>query len=179
MNLPNLLTIFRLVLIPVFVSVYFSGHPQAMLQSLGIFLLAGATDVADGYIARRWNMQTTLGTVLDPLADKLMLITVLYCLTLTQSIPSWIVILVGLKEAFMIVSGLVLYFRKVNQVVIPSNLWGKMATTVFYIAVAANLTEMPNTISAGTIILATLLTFVALVNYSIIYYQNHHGSVGE
>ena len=76
MNIPNLLSIFRLALIPVFAVVIFSPIPNSALWACLIFLLSGATDVLDGYIARKYNMITNVGKVLDPLADKLMQITV-------------------------------------------------------------------------------------------------------
>ena len=78
MNLPNILTTIRLLLIPVFVLVFFSYGTQGLIYGAIIFLIAGFTDVLDGHIARKFNLVTKYGIVLDPLADKLMLLTVLF-----------------------------------------------------------------------------------------------------
>ena len=84
MNIPNLLTIIRFILIPLFVYFYFSNEQFSLEIAAIVFILSGITDTLDGYIARRFNQVTRLGTVLDPLADKLMLITVLASVTMSK-----------------------------------------------------------------------------------------------
>lgn len=86
MNLPNILTIFRLTLMPVFILIFFSSNPNNLIYSIGIFLLAGLTDFVDGYIGRKYKLITKTGVVLDSLADKLMLIAVLTCLVIKEYI---------------------------------------------------------------------------------------------
>ena len=83
-TLPNLLTIFRMVLIPVFVTMLFY---QRFLLALGIFVLAGVTDGLDGLLARRFNQKSQLGTILDPIADKLLLVTSFIVLSLRAVFP--------------------------------------------------------------------------------------------
>ena len=89
MNLPNLLSLFRLALVPVFSAVFFSGLPNARPLSAGVYALAFFTDIADGWIARHYNQVTPLGRILDPLADKLMTFVVILCITIAGIIPVW------------------------------------------------------------------------------------------
>ena len=130
MNIPNLLSIFRLALIPVFAVVIFSPIPNSALWACLIFLLSGATDVLDGYIARKYNMITNVGKVLDPLADKLMQITVFICLLVLEIIPMWIVILFAAKEILMILGSTYSLKKKIK--VVESKWYGKLCTAVFY-----------------------------------------------
>lgn len=132
MNLPNTLTLFRLFLIPVFILTFFSEIPNSFVYSVIIFLIAGVTDVLDGFIARKYNLITKWGILFDPFADKLMLITVLTCLVIYGYIPLWVLIIIAVKESIMISGGIVLFS---HGTVIPSNLLGKITTFLFYAAV--------------------------------------------
>lgn len=167
MNIPNILTLFRLFLIPVFILVFFSSSRYSLIYSISIFLLAGATDVLDGYIARKYNLITKWGMVLDPLADKLMLLTVLSCLAIEDYAPFWIVAVVAAKEVFMIVSGMFLY-RK--DTVIPSNIFGKASTLLFYFSVFV--LALNSNVGDYMLIIAVISAFVALINYSVIYFKS-------
>jgi CDP-diacylglycerol--glycerol-3-phosphate 3-phosphatidyltransferase len=113
MNLPNLLTLLRIFFVPLLVAalvqdrMYFSvGGVQVShdLVALGIFLVASATDLLDGYLARRWKQVTTVGTLLDPIADKLLISAALIALVQVQVVAAWIVILIVGRE--FAVSGL-------------------------------------------------------------------------
>lgn len=161
MNLPNLLTSFRFLLIPVFVYFFFSDLSYGMEIAVGVFLLAGLTDTMDGYIARKYNKITKLGIVLDPLADKLMLITVLVCVTLSKNIPIWIIALVTLKEVLMILGAISLWNE--DNSVIPANIIGKLATLLSYIAIVSILFEFPYSRQILYAFVATAL--IALVVY--------------
>lgn len=132
MNLPNTLTLFRLFLIPVFILTFFSKIPNSFVYSVIIFLIAGATDILDGFIARKYNLITKWGVLFDPFADKLMLIAVLACLVIGGYIPLWVLIVIAVKESIMISGGIVLFS---HGTVIPSNLLGKITTFLFYAAV--------------------------------------------
>lgn len=168
MNIPNILTIFRLFLIPVFFMVFFSGMPNYLLYSIIVFLTAGVTDVLDGYIARKYNLVTKWGIVLDPLADKLMLLAVLSSLSIKNIIPSWIFIVVAMKEVLMIISGLFLYKK---DTVIPSNIFGKASTLLFYISI---FTIGFNPMAGDNLLyIAVASAVIALINYVIIYFRNH------
>jgi cardiolipin synthase len=132
-----------------------------------IFLLAGATDVLDGYIARKYNLITKWGMVLDPLADKLMLLTVLGCLAIYDYAPIWIVAVIAIKEIFMIVSAMFLYK---NNTVIPSNKFGKISTLLFYLSVFV--ISLDENIGDYMLAIAVVSAFIALINYSLIYFRH-------
>jgi len=141
-NTPNILTSMRLCLVPVFYFIYFSDLLNAHLFALIIFMIAGITDFLDGYIARKYHQITPFGTVFDPLADKLMLLTALICLHIDHSVPFWILLIMLVKELFMICTGVYLYLRK-EKLIIPSNIFGKLATVVFSLSIVL-LLWMPN-----------------------------------
>ncbi|NDL66626.1 CDP-diacylglycerol--glycerol-3-phosphate 3-phosphatidyltransferase [Anaerotalea alkaliphila] len=167
-HIPNILTVFRLLLVPVFALVFFSDMPNARFHALGIFILAGVTDVLDGQIARRFNLVSVVGTVLDPLADKLMLLTALVCLTLAGTMPLWAFAIVLSKELFMISTGVYMYFRK-EKVVIPANRFGKMATVLFFVAVFLMVVLPRNPFTMAVLVLAIASKFSALVSYALLY----------
>lgn len=163
-NIPNLLTTFRLVLIPIFLIVFFSLNSNSLLYAVGIFLLAGFTDFLDGYMARKYNLVTKIGVVLDPLADKLMLITVLTCLVIKSYIPIWMLIIIACKEVFMIFCGLFLYKK---GTIIPSNIFGKLGTIFFYISIFVLVLDS----NIGIVLLYISITaaIIAFINYLIVY----------
>ncbi|MFL0269458.1 CDP-diacylglycerol--glycerol-3-phosphate 3-phosphatidyltransferase [Candidatus Clostridium radicumherbarum] len=163
-NLPNLLTIFRLILIPIFLIAFFSPSLNSLLYAVGIFLLAGVTDLLDGYIARKFNLITKVGIVLDPLADKLMLITVLTCLVIKSYIPIWMLIIIAGKEIFMIFCGLFLYKR---GTVIPSNIFGKLGTILFYISILT--LSLDKALGIYLLYISIAAALVAFFNYLIVY----------
>ncbi len=121
----------------------------------------------DGYIARKYNLVTKWGMVIDPLADKLMLLTVLICLAIKGYIPLIVVILIAVKDSLMIISGVFLYKK---NTVIPANIFGKASTLLFYLSIFM----LPINKYIGNIVLkiAVISAFVALINYSIIYFKN-------
>jgi cardiolipin synthase (CMP-forming) len=167
MNVPNLLTLFRLFLIPVFVLLFFSGMTNSLLYSIYIFLIAGFTDILDGYIARKFNMITKWGTVLDPLADKLMLTSVLTCLVIANLAPLWVLIIITAKEVFMIVAGTILYR---DDSVIPANSFGKISTFLFYISIFT----LSFDVRFGDYLLyiAVASAIIAFINYFILYHND-------
>ena len=103
-NLPNIITIFRILLVPLTVWLLIEGRPGLAFIA---FLTAGISDGVDGYIARRWNLRTALGAWLDPLADKLLLISIYVTLGVIDHLPVWLVILVVSRDV-LIVGGVVL-----------------------------------------------------------------------
>ena len=113
-------------------------------------------------------MQTKLGTVLDPLADKMMTFAILISFTVAEFIPSWILIALGVKEILMIIGAAILYFSKLNEA-IPSNKYGKAATTLFYAATLSIIFKFPLRISQALFLVTIVLNILALVNYLAIY----------
>ena len=165
MNVPNLLSLFRLALVPVFATVFFQPDPNARYVAVGIYALAFATDVADGWIARHFNMVTRLGRILDPLADKLMTFTVIVCITVAGIIPLWAVVIFFLKEAAMGIGALSM-LGKLDDV-IPANALGKSSTFVFFVVCVALVLfpSIPKVWATVLISFALALTIAAFINY--------------
>ena len=130
--LPNLLSVIRLLLVPVFMVLFLTG---SILAAVIVFVTAGITDVVDGYIARRFHCTSTLGKVLDPLADKLLQMSAFFCLWYREYIPFWMPLLYLLKE-LATVFGALFIFRK-TKFVVKSNFFGKLATVLVFGAVLA------------------------------------------
>jgi len=146
MNIPNIITVVRFCLVPLFIIVFFSSAEASLQYSVYIFIAAGISDVLDGYIARKYQLITKWGQAMDPLADKLMQITVLICFTIKKIIPIWAITIIGIKELLMIAGSLYLYFKK-QEIVIPSNKYGKFATIVFYVAIIFVAFKLPYSIA--------------------------------
>ena len=130
-NIPNILSLIRILLVFVFVFVLFALDMPIL--AIIVFLIAGITDVVDGYLARRFNWITNLGKILDPLADKLMQCTVLVCFWIKGYVPWWFVVPFFLKEISTIIIGLVVIKRR--NVVVVSKWYGKAAISLFYVTV--------------------------------------------
>jgi cardiolipin synthase len=126
MNLPNLLTILRILLVPVFINLLIYKHSPSALR---IFLLASFTDGLDGIIARAANQRTTLGTYLDPMADKLLLTAAFITLSVLQFIPVWVSVIVVSRDIILVLGALVLHLVQGEFIIAPTPL-GK-ATTFF------------------------------------------------
>lgn len=178
MNLPNKLTVFRVILIVPFVLLLLGGHAQwgwfmaifggiadyVDYIALGIFIIASLTDMLDGKIARKYNLVTNFGKFMDPLADKLLVCSALICLIELGRIPAWIVIIIISRE--FIISG----FRLVaadNRVVIAASYWGKFKTTFQMIMVCLMIANIEALAILTQIVMwvAVVLTVVSLVDY--------------
>lgn len=167
-NVPNALTILRILLVPVYLYVFYSGSDNNILFAGLIFILAGISDVLDGYIARKYDLGTKLGVILDPFADKLMMFTILITFATSGIIPMWILIALGIKETVMILGGGILYLFKGGQV-LPSDKFGKTATASFYAATLSVVFKLPEIISTILFILTVIFNLAAFVNYLLIY----------
>ncbi|MBR6184664.1 MAG: CDP-alcohol phosphatidyltransferase family protein [Clostridia bacterium] len=120
-NVPNALTMLRMALIPVYWALFFTGHRH---EALAVFAVASLTDILDGYIARKYHLITNFGKLMDPLADKIMSLSVLLSLVIAGIAPWPVLLILLLKEGFMVVGGLLL-FRK--DIVVYSHWIGKVA----------------------------------------------------
>lgn len=130
-NIPNVLTMLRIILIPVFVAVFFSTpHDRDKIAALVIFAAASITDMFDGMLARKLNQITDFGKLFDPLADKVMVVTAMVCQALIGVFPWIAIIIVAVKELIMMLGGI---FMLSKNVVVYSNYVGKTAQ-VFFIA---------------------------------------------
>lgn len=165
LTIPNLLSLFRLCLIPLFMWLY--CVKQDNLATAGILLLSGLTDIADGYIARHFNMISDLGKVLDPIADKLTQAAMLFCLF--TRFPFMIVplFLMIIKELYMAVSG-ILVIRK-TAIVYGSNWHGKVATFLLYAMIVLHViwSDIPPVISNCTITACAIMIVVSMILYGI------------
>lgn len=164
---PNIISIFRICLVPVFILAYFSDARDIKVYAIVVYALASFSDFLDGFLARKFEASSNLGKILDPLGDKLMTFAVVLCLTIDMGgLMIWAVIVLGVKEICMGIGGYVVH--RVAQVEIPpSNLIGKMSTVVFFlVCVAIMIFEIPETVAivmiSGAIVLA-LLTFVSYI----------------
>ena len=159
MNLPNKLTMFRVILIPFFVffllAPYFEGYGNYI--AVAIFIVASLTDLLDGKIARKYNLVTNFGKFMDPLADKLLVCSAMICLIELGLLPAWIVIIIIARE--FIISG----FRLIasdNGVVIAASYWGKFKTTFQMLMIIVLILNLPGRFFE---ILGLILTWVALI----------------
>ncbi len=137
--IPNIITTFRLFLVPVFA--YYMLMTDNIWVACTVFIISGISDVIDGIIARKCDMITDTGKVYDPLVDKLMQITVLFALFAREFIPLWAILIIIAKELAMICVALVFYLKKI---IVQSKWFGKMTTVIFY-AVILILVIFPNT----------------------------------
>ena len=167
MNLPNKLTIFRVILIPFFVLfllVDITAYDKWI--ALAIFIIASFTDFLDGHIARKYHLVTNFGKFMDPLADKLLVCSALICLIERDRIPSWIVIVIIARE--FIISG----FRLVasdNGVVIAASYWGKFKTTFQIVMICLMIADLPQLyiVTQAVMWAALALTVISLADYLI------------
>ena len=166
MNLPNKLTVLRVILIPFFVVFMLVDVLGAYDKwvALAIFIVASLTDLLDGKIARKYNLVTNFGKFMDPLADKMLVCSALICLTALDKLPAWITIVIICRD--FVISG----FRLVaadNGVVIAASYWGKYKTTFQMIMVCLLIAELAPLALVTTIVtwIAVILTIVSLVDY--------------
>lgn len=166
MNLPNKLTMLRVVMIPffvVFMLVPIAGDADKWI-ALALFIAASLTDMLDGHIARKYHLVTNFGKFMDPLADKLLVCSALICLVDLGRIPSWIVIVIIARE--FIISG----FRLIasdNGVVIAASYWGKFKTTFQMVMICLMIADLEplRLFTAAVMWIALALTVISLADY--------------
>lgn len=167
MNLPNKLTILRVVMIPFFVVFMLIniGGSAGKWIALAIFVVASLTDMLDGKIARKHNLVTNFGKFMDPLADKLLVSAAMICLVEKNMLAGWIVIVIISRE--FIISG----FRLIasdNGIVIAASYWGKFKTVfqmAMIIVLIADLGGVFDIIGQVLVWIALALTIISLVDY--------------
>ncbi|MCR4956079.1 MAG: CDP-diacylglycerol--glycerol-3-phosphate 3-phosphatidyltransferase [Lachnospiraceae bacterium] len=167
MNLPNKLTVFRVILIPFFVIALLPQFSTTgRYVAVAIFIVASLTDMLDGKIARKYNLVTNFGKLMDPLADKLLVCTAIICLMELDLLPYYVVIVIIARE--FIISAFRLIAAN-NDVVIAASYWGKFKTTFQMIMIIALLLHFDNyawhILETVLIVVATLLTIISLLDY--------------
>ena len=168
MSIPNILSFFRIILVPLFVY-EFTFRDNFSVAGI-VLLISGITDCLDGFIARKFNMITDLGKILDPIADKLTQIMVVFCLAHKHFAIMWVLLgFLVIKDFALLVGGITLYKKK--DMVVASNWYGKAATIVFYIAMIVIIFFYPvmpvfyKNLIALCIIVACILAFCGYISY--------------
>lgn len=167
MNLPNKLTVLRVIMVPFFVFFMLTnvGGPANKWIALILFCVASLTDMLDGKIARKYNLVTNFGKFMDPLADKLLVCSAMICMIEMGKLPAWIVIVIIARE--FIISG----FRLVasdNGIVIAASYWGKFKTVfqmAMIIVLIADFGGVFDIIAQILIWIALALTIISLIDY--------------
>ena len=167
MNLPNKLTVLRVIMVPFFVFFMLTdvGGPANKWIALILFCVASLTDMLDGKIARKYNLVTNFGKFMDPLADKLLVCSAMICMIEMGKLPAWIVIVIIARE--FIISG----FRLVasdNGIVIAASYWGKFKTVfqmAMIIVLIADFGGVFDVIAQVLIWIALALTGISLIDY--------------
>jgi CDP-diacylglycerol---glycerol-3-phosphate 3-phosphatidyltransferase len=179
MNLPNQLTILRLLLTVPFVAALSLQFPGAKLLAVGLFIAASVTDYADGYIARKYKLITDFGRLMDPLVDKIMTMSAFVCLVALGSVPAWAVIVILSRE--FLITGLRLVAATRGKV-LPAERLGKLKTvsqivTILYCLILVAIVEefgqllnAPTVTSFRAVGLALILLTVGLTLWSGISY---------
>ncbi|RKP47279.1 CDP-diacylglycerol--glycerol-3-phosphate 3-phosphatidyltransferase [Cohnella endophytica] len=162
MNVPNSLTMSRFVLIPLFLLFYLNDEP---IVALCILLVAGVTDILDGYIARRSGQITLTGSMLDPLADKLMMLSVVLALLIKSVLPLVAFAVMAFRELAMIIGSAIFHFRGLKTV--PANLLGKATTVIYYVAITLMFFDLPGglTVLWCGIVLSFVASFIYFMKF--------------
>lgn len=138
MNLPNYITLLRVILIPFFINLMIYGYYR---EALLVFVAACITDALDGLIARLMKQKTELGAFLDPMADKLLILSAFVTLVLLGKLPFWLVIIVVSRDAILTMGSLIIYFTT-NSLKIEPSIIGKLTTVMQLAVVTSSLISM-------------------------------------
>ncbi|MBR2937812.1 MAG: CDP-alcohol phosphatidyltransferase family protein [Oscillospiraceae bacterium] len=170
-TIPNLLSLFRLLLIPVYVAIYLNAEDTTdYILAAGILTVSCLTDLIDGKIARHFNMITSLGKVLDPLADKATQFTLILCLTVRYKVLQYVMALFVLKESFQLIAGS-LRLRK-KKMLKGALISGKICTTVLFISLIlmVMLPELSVRVVNAIALIDTVFLLVAFIEYVAAYF---------
>jgi len=173
-NIPNLLTVFRLLLIPVMLYYLFADNLKIALV---IYVLASATDVVDGFVARKFNMITNLGKILDPLADKLLQFAALIGLWYSKIIPLWILIVFFCKEILMGIGCFKLMLK--DNVIVQAKWFGKLSTCTFFLAIIISMLSRYFVVLEPYPVLLMIVALVMALFSLIMYLRNYLKVVNE
>ena len=172
----NILSYIRIALVPLIVATFFSRDHRTL--STVLIIISGLTDCVDGFIARRFNMITDFGKIIDPIADKLTQFTVVFCLGFEYSLLFWLAGLLLFKEFFVGIMGLAVMRR--TDMVDGARWYGKLATIMFYLIVTYLLVFSPAG-AAAHLMIALCIGFMLLslvmytIRYSLLLFRNPKG----
>ena len=174
-TIPNLLSLFRLLLIPVYILIYINADSATdHYLAAGILAVSCLTDLIDGKVARHFNMVSTLGKILDPLADKATQFALILCLAMKYSFLWHLVILFVVKESFQVIAGGI-NLRK-GKMLRGALLSGKICTTVLFISliILVMIPDMQKSLVNLIIIIDILFMLVSFGNYIFAYFNQSH-----
>ena len=171
LTIPNLLSLFRLILIPVYVLIYLNAEDASdYCLAAGILAVSCLTDMIDGQIARHFNMISSIGKILDPLADKATQFTLIICLAMKSSVIWYLVGLFVVKESFQLIAGGI-NLRK-GIMLKGALISGKICTTVLFLSliIMVMLPNLNDSIINIIVIINAIFMMVAFINYIIAYF---------
>ena len=170
LTIPNMLSLFRLALIPLYVSIYLNAEDAAdYYLASAILAVSCLTDLIDGQIARHFNMISTVGKVLDPLADKITQFTLVVCLAVRHSVLWIIVCLIFVKEIFQLIAGIIAFRR--GRMLKGAQITGKVCTTVLFISLIlmVMLPELKPTVVNWIALIDGIFLLIAFADYVTVY----------
>lgn len=181
-HIPNILTCLRILMVIAFIILF--AHQQYMI-CLILYVLAFVTDVFDGYLARKFNWVSDFGKLVDPFADKFMLLSALICLVSVGAFPLYLMIILAVKELLMVFGGVFLLKKK--NITVYADLSGKLATGLFFASITLSLVKLaftdliPESIMGVFNIVLTVLyiSAVAISIYSLFHYAYKGGFIGK
>ena len=167
MNVPNKLSTLRILLVPIIIYLLFINTLSSSIAALVVFALAALTDKYDGYYARKYDLITTLGKILDPLADKLLIIGVFTAFVQIGVLSTWPLLIIVARE--LAVTGLRVVAADQGSV-IPANIWGKTKTTIQMITaivliINPKIFDLPFILTEGLVWLTVLITIYSGYTY--------------
>ncbi|ARQ02114.1 CDP-alcohol phosphatidyltransferase family protein [Pseudorhodoplanes sinuspersici] len=179
MNLPNLITMARILSVPLIVWTITSGH---MLPAFLLFLTAGLSDAVDGFLAKRFNMATELGAMLDPLADKALIVSIYVALSFSEALPLWVVILVVSRD-ILIIGGFLVAMMIDRPMPVRPHPVSKLNTVAQILLAGMVLASLGLNFDAGWIVpaligLVTILTLLS-IGFYVAEWIRHFGTNGS
>lgn len=170
-HLPNAITIFRVLLVFIFIYVFNSDIQNSNMLCAFIFILSGISDVLDGYLARKFNIVSNFGKLMDPLADKFMQITVAFCVASVEKSLIWVPVVLIIKELSMVFGAAALL--KKENIVVSANIFGKIASILYFVifSVIIIFEEINPIVKQVMCIAFIVLSILAFINYIIKYYN--------
>lgn len=174
-HIPNVLTCLRLVMVAAFVF-FFIKHQYIIC--LALYVAAFLTDVLDGFLARKFNWVSKFGKLMDPLADKLMLIAALVCLFVVGRFPLYLLIVLAVKELLMIIGGSIML--KKRKVAVYADMWGKAATGLFFASITLSLVKLAfDSIVPGWLLTVLYIAAIGISVFSLFNYAYKAGFIGK
>ena len=181
-NIPNCITVFRVFLVFVFAFLFSSDMENKSFYCVVTYALAGASDVLDGFLARKFNLVSNFGKLMDPLADKLMQITVAICISTIEHSLIWVPIFLILKEFAMILGAAKLL--KKDNIVVQANIFGKLASVIYFLVflvllIFGNINPMLKQVLCISFVLVSIFAFVNYINSYMEMHKKQRSSEAE